>query len=231
MKIHTATGVMLCLATLTTGACVTRSTYDKTIDDIEATQAELSRTRTESKLLTDEVSELQQLKIEFGTHLEAAASELQRAKQKMQDEHTALQKRLSTLNSMIRQLTAQQNSLRYALQRENKAQPALQSIVEEYKSKLGEAGGPGAPRSTSPVERTDQPAKTAPAPPTQVTAQTDPAPKPTVTTPAAPPNTTSANPTPQPANKPTSKPVEENWLSILKGWIISIWRSVFSPAG
>jgi len=231
MKIHTATAVMLCLATLTTDACVTRSTYDKTVDDLEATQAELSSTRTESKLLTDQVSELQQLKIEFGTHMEVAASALQQAKQRMQAEHTALQKRLSTLNSMIRQLTAQQNSLRYALQRESKAQPALQSIVEEYKSKLGEAGGPGAPRSTSSVERTDQPAKIALAPPAQVAAQTDPAPKPTVTTPTAPPNSTPANPRPQPANKPTSEPVEENWLSMLKGWVISIWRSIFSPAG
>jgi hypothetical protein len=223
MKIHTATGVMLCLATLTTGACVMRSTYDKTVDDLEATQAELSSTRTESKLLTDQVSELQQLKIEFATHIEAAGSALQQAKQRMEAERAALQKRLSTLNSMIRQLTAQQNSLRYALQRESKAQPVLQSIVEKYKSKLGEAGGPGAPRSTSSVERTDQPAKTALAPPGQVAAQTDLAPKPTVTTPA--------NPRPQPANKPTSEPVEENWLSMLKGWIISIWRSIFSPAG
>ncbi len=223
MKIHTATAVMLCLATLTTGACVMRSTYDKTVDDLEATQAELSSTRAESKLLTDQVSELQQLKIEFGTHIEAAGSALQHAKQKMEAERAALQKRLSTLNSMIRQLNAQQNSLRYALLRESKAQPALQSIVEEYKSKLGETGGPGAPRSTSSVERTDQPAKTALAPPAQVAAQTDPAPKPTVTTPA--------NPRPQPANKPTSEPVEENWLSMLKGWIISIWRSIFSPAG
>lgn len=231
MKIHTATAGVLCLATFTTDACVMRSTYDKTVDDLEATQAELSRTRTESKLLTDQVSELQQLKIEFETHLEAAASELQQAKQRMEAERAALQKRLSTLNSMIRLLTAQQNSLRYALQRESKAQPVLQSIVEEYKSKLSEAGGPGAPRSISPVERTEQPAGTAPAPPTQVAAQTDPAPKPTVTTPAAPPNPTAANPRPQPANKPTSEPVEENWLSTLKGWIISIWRSIFSPAG
>jgi hypothetical protein len=231
MKIHTATGVMLCLATLTTGACVMRSTYDKTVDDLEATQAELSSTRTESKLLTDQVSELQQLKTEFGTHIEAAGSALQQAKQRMEAERAALQKRLSTLNSMIRQLTAQQNSLRYALQRESKAQPVLQSIVEEYKSKLGEAGGLGAPRSTSSVERTDQPAATALAPPTQVAAQTDPAPKPTVTTPAASADPTAANPRPQPANKQTSEPVEGNWLSTLKGWIISIWRSIFSPAG
>jgi len=230
MKIHTATAGMLCLATLTTGACVTRSTYAVAVADLEATKAELDSTSIQSQVLTEQVSQLQQLKIDLASQMETATSAVQQAKQKMEAEHAASQKRLSTLHRMIRQLAAQQNSLRYALQRENKAQPMLESMVEEYRSKLGEAGEPGAPLSTPPVGRTDQPAGTALAPPGQVAAQTDRGPKPTVTTPAAPPNPTAANPTPQPANKPTSEPVEEDWLSMLKGWIFSLWRSIFSPA-
>jgi ABC-type transporter Mla subunit MlaD len=230
MKIHTATAGMLCLATLTTGACVTRSTYDVAVDDLEATKAELDSTSSQSQVLTEQVSQLQQLKIDLASQMEAAASALLHAKQQMETEHAASQKRLSTLHRMISPLAAQQNSLRYALHSANAAQPVLQSLVERYRSKLGKAGEPGARLSTPPVEHTDQPAKTALAPPGQVAAQPDPAPKPTVTTPAAPPNPTAANPPPQPANKPTSEPVEENWLSMLKGWIISIWRSIFAPA-
>jgi Skp family chaperone for outer membrane proteins len=230
MKIHTATAGMLCLATLTTGACVTRSTYDVAVADLEATKAELDRTSIQSQGLTEQVSQLQQLKIDLASQMEAAASALQQAKQHMEAEHTASQKRLSKLHRMISQLAAQQNSLRYALQRANAARAALQSNVEEYTSKLGEADGPRAPLSTPPVERTDQPAETALAPPAQVAAQTDPASKPIVTTPAASADPTAANPTPQPANKQTSEPVEEDWLSMLKGWVISLWRSIFSPA-
>jgi ABC-type transporter Mla subunit MlaD len=229
-KIHTATAGMLCLATLTTGACVTRSTYDVAVADLEATKAELDSTHIQSQVLTEQVSQLQQLKIDLASQLETATSAVQRAKQKMEAEHTASQKWLSTLHRMIRQLAAQQNSLQYARQRANGARPPLQSLVEQYRSKLGEAGEPGAPLSTPQVERTDQPAKTALAPPGQVAAQANPAPNPTVTTPAASADPTAANPTPQPANKPTSKPVEENWLSMLKRWIISIWRSIVSPA-
>ena len=231
MKIHTATAGMLCLATLTTGACVMPSTYDVAVADLEATKAELDRTSIQSQVLTEQVSQLQQLKIDLASQMEAAASALQQAKQQMEAEHTTSQKRLSKLHRMISQLTAQQNSLRYALKRANEEQPALQSIVEKYTSKLGEADGPRAPLSLPPVERTNQPAETALAPPAQVAAQTDPAPKPTVTTPAASADPTAANPKPQPANKQTSKPVEEDWLSMLKGWAISLWRSIFSPAG
>jgi len=228
MNIHTATAVMLCLATLTTGACVMRSTYDKAVDDLEATHAELSSTRTQSQLLTEQVSELQQHKFDIARKMEATSSAFRQVTQQMESERAALHKRLSTLKSTIRQQIAQQNSLRYALQRENEAQPALQSIVEQYKSKLGEAAGSGAPLSTSPIERTDQPAETALATPGQVAAQTDPAPKPTVTTPAAPADPTAANPTPQPENKQTSETVDEGWLSTLKGWVISLVRSIFS---
>jgi hypothetical protein len=52
-KIHTATAGMLCLATLTTGACVTRSTYDVAVADLEATKAELDSTHIQSQVLTE----------------------------------------------------------------------------------------------------------------------------------------------------------------------------------
>jgi hypothetical protein len=217
MKIHTATAGMLCLASLSTGACVTRSTYAVAVADLEATKAELDRTSIQSQVLTEQISQLQQLKIDLASQMEATASAYRRATQRMEAERVAWQ-RLNKLSRMVSQLAAQQKSLLVALQRENKAQPGLQAMVEKYKAKLDEAGGLGVPLSPPPVERTNQPAETALTPPAQVAAQTDPAPKSTVTT-------------PQPANKQTSEPVEEDWLSMLKEWIISIWRSIFSPAG
>ena len=228
MKIHTATAGMLCLAALTTGACVMPSTYDKAVADLEATKAELDSTRTQSQVLSEQASELQQLKIDLARHIEAASLALQRAKQRMKTEHTVSQERLSKLNRTISQLTAQQNRLRYALQRANEERPALQSSLERYTSKLGEADGSRAPLSSPPIAPTNEQAETVLAPPAQVAAQTDPAPKPTVTTPAAPTDPTAANPKPQPANKQTSEPVQNDWLSTLKGWVISLWQSIFS---
>ena len=228
MKIHTATAGMLCLATLTTGACVTRSTYDAAVADLEATKAELGSVSTQSQALSKQVSELLQHKIDLARQMEAASSALQQATLGMETEHTATQERLSKLARTISQLTAQQHSLRYALQRANEERPALQSMVERYTSKLGKADGPRAPVSPPPVVPTNGQAETALAPPAHVATQTDPASKPTVTTPAAPAGPTVANLKPQPADKQTSEPVEEGWLPMLKGWVISLWRSIFS---
>ena len=226
MKTHTATAGMLCLAILTTGACVTRSTYDAAIANLEATRAELGSTRTQSQVLIEQVSELQQLKLDLARQMESAWSALMQAKQKMEAEHTASQEWLSKLARTISQLTAQQNSLRYALHRANEERPALQSIVERYKSERGEADGPSAPLSPSPIAPTSEQAETALAAPAQVTAQTDLAPNPTVTTTAGPADATVAMP--KPANKQTSEPAGWGWLSTLEGWIISLWQSIFS---
>ena len=228
MKIHTATAGMLCLATLTTGGCVMSSTYDEAVTDLEATKAELDSTKTQSQVLIEQVSELEQHKIVLARQMEAASSALQQAQQEMETEHTASQERLSKLSRTISQLTAQQNSLRYALQRANEERPALQSTVERYKSKLGEGDGRRAPLFPPPIAHTNEQTETALAPPAQAPVPKDPAPEPTVTTPAAPADPTAANPKPQPANKQTSEPVEGGWLSTLKGWVISLWQSIFS---
>lgn len=228
MKIHTLTAGLLCVATLTTGACVTRSTYDNAVADLEAAKTELDSTRVQSRVLTEQVSELQQRKNDLARQMEAASLELQQATQQMKAEHTALQARLSKLNRAISQLIAQQARLRYALQRVHEERPALESIVEKYKSKLSETDGPIAPLSPPPIEGANQQAETALAPPAQVATQTDPALKPTVTTSAASADQTATSPNPLPANKQPSEPIEDDWLSMLKGWAISLWRSIFS---
>ena len=224
MNIHTATAMMLCLATLTTSACVTRSTHAVAVADLEATKAELDNTKIQSQVLTEQVSELQQHRLDIARQMEAASSAFRQAAQQREAERAALQ-RLNRLSRIISQLTAQQNSLRYVLQRENKAQPRLQAIVEQFRSQLGQTDGPGAPVLPTPVNHTGQPVETAP--PVQVLAQTVPAPKPTVMTAAAPANPTAANPKPQSANKQTSEPVEESWLAMLKEWVFSLLLSIF----
>ncbi len=221
MKVHTTVAVMLCLVTLTTGACVSRSTHNVAVADLEATKAELNSTQTQSQALTEQVGELQEHRLIIARQLEAASLAYRRATQRMEAERLAWQ-RLNKLSRMVSQLAAQQKSLRVALQRENKAQPGLQAMVEEYRAQVGEDGGPGAPVSHPLINRTDQPVETSP--PAQVVAQADSAPKPTVMPQAAPANSPGVNP--PPANKQIPEPVEQDWLSWFQEWVMSFLQSI-----
>ena len=228
MKIHSATVGMLCLATLTVGACVKRSTYNAVIVDLKTTKAEIENTGTQSQGLTEQVGEFEDHKIILARQMEVTSSALQQARQEMETEAIASQERLSKLNRMISQLTVQQSGLKYALQRANEERPALQSRVDWYKSKLSEGDGPRAPQFPPPVAQTNERAETALAPPAQAPVPNEPASQPTGMTPAAPPDPTAANQKPQRADKQTSEPVEDGWLSMLKEWVVSLWRSIFS---
>jgi len=227
MKIRTATAGMLCFLALTTSACVMSSTYNEAVADLDVTKAEIDSTRTQSKVLTEQVNELQQLKVELARQKEEISLAVQQAQYSMQAEHAASQAELSRLTRAISQLNVQQRRLLYALQRANEERPALQSMVEGFKSKLGEVDGSRGPLSPTPIAPTNEQGGTALAPPSQA-GQTAPVPNPTVTTPAAPTDPSAVNPKPQPPIKPTAEPVEDDWLSTIKGWILAFWQSIFS---
>ena len=226
MKVHTPIAVMLCLTVLTTGACVSRSTHNAAVADLEATKVELNSTKTQSQALAVQVSELEQHKLTIAKQLDATTLAYKRAAQQREAERVAWQ-RLNKLGRLVSQLAAQQNSLKAALQRENKSQVKLQASVERYRSELDEAPGPGAPVSHPLINGTDQPVETAP--PAQVAAaQTDPAPKPTVMAQTAAATPPVAKPMPQRlVNQPPPEPVEEDWLSWFKEWVFSFLLSIF----
>jgi hypothetical protein len=227
MKIQVVTAGMLCLVTLTTGACVTRTTYEAAIANLEATNVELYSTRAKSQLLIERVRELEQEKVILARETETTVFALLHAKQQAETEQQLSQERMSSLSDAISQLTAQQNRLRYALRRAKEEQPELQATVEMYKSKLGEADGLSASLSRS-LERSNQQAERALAPSTQAPAQTDSIPKPIVTAPAASADPKANNPKMPSTNKQPAEPVEDDWLSMLKEWAVSLWRSIFS---
>ena len=219
-KIHAAAIVMLCLATLTTGACVTQSTYDTAATDLEAAKAELRGVSTETQELAQQVSDLQQLQIGIAREREVASSALKQARKAVKAERAAEQIRLSKLTRTIQDLTTQQKSLRYAVKHSTEEQARLQSAVEYHTSKLGEVDE----FSTSSVT---PPAQTALVPPVHTLVPNESVPKPAVTTTAAPVNQSVANPKPQSAGNQPPEPVEEDWLSFFKNWITSFWQSIF----
>lgn len=224
-KIRTAAIGMLCLTTMTTGACVTRSTYDSATAGLGATKAELHSARTETQGLTQQVNVLQERQSDLERQKEIASSALRQAKKEMKAEHAASQKRLSTLTRSIQQLTAQQKSLRHVIKGATKEQITLQSTVDNYTSQLRSIEELHASTTPQPAAATSEPVKTAVVYPAQTAVSNEPAPKPTVVTAAAPVNQPVAAPKPRAPVQPP-EPVEEDWLSFLKNWISSLWESV-----
>lgn len=225
-KIHTAAIGMLCLATLTTGACVTRSTYDTAAADLEAAKAELHSTNAQTQELTQQVSDLQQRKSDLAKQMVVATLALDRVTKEKKAERTASQKRLSNLSRTIKQLTSQQKSLREGFKRATKEQARLQSVVDNQVPILKEADGRSASLVPPPATPVNEPAKTALVSPAQTPVPNESAPKSTVTTTAAPVNQPATNAKPQSAVNQPPEPVEEDWLSFLKNWIASLWQSV-----
>ncbi|MEO6306613.1 MAG: hypothetical protein ABIO96_11020 [Nitrospiraceae bacterium] len=225
-RIHSAAIGMLCLATLTTGACVTRSTYDTAAADLEAAKAELHSTSVQTQELTQQVSNLQQRKSNLSKQMVVASLALDQATKGMKGERTASQKRLSNLTRTIKQLTSQQKSLREGFKRATKEQARLQSVVDNQMPILREADGLSASLVPPPATRVNEPVKTALVSPAQTPVPNESAPKATVTTTAASVNQPAANSKPQQAGTQPPEPVEEDWLSFLKNWIASLWQSV-----
>ncbi|MDN5941859.1 MAG: hypothetical protein L0H94_08265 [Nitrospira sp.] len=223
-KIRAAAVGMLCLTTLTTGACVTRSTYDSATADLGATKAELHSAGTETQGLTQQVNVLQERQSDLERQKEIASSALRQAKKEMKADRASSQKRLSTLNRSIQQLTAQQKSLRHVIKRANKEQITLQSTVDNYTSQVRSIEELPASTTPQPAAATSEPVKAAVVPLAQTAVSNEPAPKPTVVTTAAPVNQPVAAPKPRAPQPP--EPVEEDWLSFLKNWISSLWESV-----
>jgi hypothetical protein len=226
-KIHIAATGLLCLATLTTGACVTRSTYDTAAADLEVAKAELRSVRAESQGLTQQVSDLQQRKSDLSNQMVAASIALEQGTKEMKAERTASQKRLSNLNSTIKHLTAQQKSLRDGFKRATKQRATLQSAVENHTSKLGSADELNTIPAPTSGAASNESAKTAPVAQAQTPGPNQPTPTPTVTTQAVPVNQTAATPKPPLVGNQPPEPVEEDWLTFLKTWIASLWQSVF----
>jgi hypothetical protein len=218
---------MLCLITLTTGACVSRNTYDSATANLGATKAELDNIRTEAQGLTQQVNVYQERQADLAKQKEVASSALQQATKKMKAEHAETQKRVSALTRTMQQLIAQQKSLRYEITRATKEQPRLLSAVESLKSKYDEVERQNASAVPPRAEPVNEPAQIALVPQAQIPVAQAPAPQATVVAIAAPVSQPMAAATkpPSPRIQPP-EPIEEDWLTFLENWISSLWQSL-----
>ncbi len=220
--------VLLCLVLVPTGGCVTRGTYEAVRADLDAVKADLDRDKAQSQILSQQISDLEQLKVDMEKKWTEANAELEYTKKTVESEMAARQERVDKLARMVSQLTAQQTFLRGAMQRAEQERPALQSTVDMYRKKLESGEGLRASALSSEMAQSQDlsGASATSQPPTSVPMNSQAA---AVASPAQVTVDQSAAAEPaKSAVTPQPEPTDEGWLSTITGWLKSIWRSFFS---
>lgn len=212
-----------CFTMLTAGGCVMKSTYDAVVEEGESTKSELDRAREEQKRLATQVSQIERLNAEAMREAETTTAAVQQAKDETERQRQLTEEQIARLKQKITQLTKQHGAVQYELTVAHENTAALQELVEVYQKKVRDGG--------SVTGLASSPALEAPAP-----KPFDPAtipmpqelPPPTASLDPSKPAATAAPETPPPSPKPAAEPKDSGWLAGIKGWIISLWRSVFS---
>lgn len=214
---------LLCLMMTTLGGCVMKSTYDAAVQDAELTKAELERAREEQKFLARQATEIERQNRETMREAEAAAAAAQQAKLDIERERRQAEDLQAKLKQKLAQLARQQSALKNELVVAKENHAALQELVEVYQKKLRDQGGSLAAAAPLETTRAPEPFNPATLPPPNMEPIAKPAPAPPPAAPAEPPVAAQPPPAPKP-----QEPAESGWLSAIKDWVVSLWRSVFS---
>jgi flagellar motility protein MotE (MotC chaperone) len=211
-----AATVSSAVATVAFGGCVMQSTYDAAVQEGLTTRTELLQALEEQKALTRQISEIELRNADIQREAEAAVAALRQAQDEADHEREQTEQRLAKWKQKAAQAVKQQHALQYGLTvaRENGA--ALQELIDVYQRKVRD--GAMASTAEAAVHKPFDPS-TIPEP-----QELPPAPAVTPPQPAQPPL---PGPEAHPVKSPPP-PADEGWFSSIKGWLMSLWRSVFS---
>ena len=208
-----ALAMLLGFAISMAGGCVTQSTYDAAVQEAIATKAELGRAKEEQRILARQVSDMELLNADAVREAEAATASPRQAQEDAEHERQQLERYLAKLKQRVAQAGKQQRALEYELTVARENAVALQELVDVHQRKLRDGAVPAAAA---------EPAVHKPFDPATIPVPQDLPAAPVVTAPATPvPATTTA-----PA-KAVPPPTEDDWLTSIKNWLVSLWRSVF----
>ncbi|HSB44822.1 MAG TPA: hypothetical protein VLD60_07415 [Nitrospira sp.] len=220
MNAQTVIGIT-CIAIMSS-SCVMKSTYDASVRETDSLKAELERAKEEQRLYAKQVKELEQSNNDTMQDAEATLTATMRAQTDVEAERRLAEEQEAKLKQKIAQLIRQHHAMRgeIAVARENGA--ALQELVEVYKKKIAELPRDNVVSSSPNMTPTSKPFDPALLPPVQDLPPPAPAVEPSKPAPAPAPSTS-----PVPA-KHKQEPAESGWLTTIKEWVVSLWRSIFS---
>lgn len=143
--------------TIAVTGCVSDRKYQESLAETEAAKTELATTRAQKSALEQQVKTLKDLNVKFGNEAQAARDELDRIQYGRDKERGSTEGRTKELEERIKQLAAQNRSLRQEYEDTKRHNETLKSLVARYQKELKDqsrAGGgalaPTMPPATPP---------------------------------------------------------------------------------
>jgi len=140
--------------TLTMAGCVSDRKYQEALAETESAKTELATTRAQKSALEQQVKTLKDLNVKFGNEAQAARDELDRIQYGRDKERGSTESRTKELEERVKQLAAQNRSLRLEYEDTKRHNETLKSLVARYQKELKDqsrsAGGSLAPSMPTP---------------------------------------------------------------------------------
>ena len=135
--------------TIAVTGCVSDRKYQESLAETEAAKTELATTRAQKSALEQQVKTLKDLNVKFGNEAQAARDELERIQYGRDKERGSAEGRTKELEERVKQLAAQNRSLRQEYEDTKRHNETLKSLVARYQKELKDqsrsAGGTLAP--------------------------------------------------------------------------------------
>ncbi len=143
------------MSAMAVSGCVSEKKYHEALADADATRGELERARAQKNALEQQVKTLKDLNAKFGSESQIARDELQRIQHGRDKERDTIDVRTKELEDKVKQLSAQNRSVKQEYEEARRHNDQLKSLVARYQKEMKE-------RSRSLSSGMDAPALTAP---------------------------------------------------------------------
>ena len=145
---------LIVAGTMTLAGCVSDRKYQEALAETESAKTELATTRAQKSALEQQVKTLKDLNVKFGNEAQAARDELDRIQYGRDKERGSAEGRTKELEERVKQLAAQNRSLRQEYEDTKRHNETLKSLVARYQKELKDqsrsAGGSLAPTMPPP---------------------------------------------------------------------------------
>jgi DNA uptake protein ComE-like DNA-binding protein/outer membrane murein-binding lipoprotein Lpp len=116
--------------------CVSDRKYQEALAETESAKTELATTRAQKSALEQQVKTLKDLNVKFGNEAQAARDELERIQYGRDKERGSAESRTKELEERVKQLAAQNRSLRLEFEDTKRHNETLKSLVARYQKEL-----------------------------------------------------------------------------------------------